>query len=239
MTKSSSSAAPKKISEKWVSYWPSSEQPRERLMSEGAGNLSDAELLAIFLRVGVQGMSVVDLSRKLLKDFGGLRGLFKASDEQLRQIKGLGTAKIATLRSIREISERWLKERAQQGKFVECSKDVLEMLAHRFRDLQQEIFSVIFLDTKHSVVAIEDLFRGTINTASVFPREVVKRALALGAAAIVAVHNHPSGNPEPSAEDRRVTEDLKKACQLMDITLLDHIVVGNNGHFSFADKGMI
>jgi len=234
-----SSTAPKKISEKWVSYWPSSEQPRERLMSEGAGKLSEAELLAIFLRVGVKGMSVVDLSRKLLKDFNGLRGLFKASDEQLRTVKGMGTAKIATLRAIREISERWLQEKAQQGNFVECSKDVLDLLAHKFRDLQQEIFSVIFLDTKHRVLAVEGMFRGTINTASVFPREVVKKALDLGAAAIVAVHNHPSGNPEPSAEDRRVTEDLKKACQLMEISLLDHIVVGSNGHFSFADKRMI
>jgi len=208
-------------------------------MSEGAAKLSEAELLAIFLRVGVQGMSVVDLSRKLLKDFNGLRGLFKASDEQLRTVKGMGTAKIATLRAIREISERWLQEKAQEGNFVECSKDVLELLAHKLRDLQQEIFSVVFLDTKHRVLAVEELFRGTINTASVFPREVVKRALALGAAAIIAVHNHPSGNPEPSAEDRRVTEDLKKACQLMEISLLDHIVVGGNGHFSFADKRML
>ena len=234
-----SSAAPKKISEKWVSYWPTSEQPRERLMSEGASKLSDAELLAIFLRVGVRGMSVVDLSRKLLKDFKGLRGVFKASDKELRQVKGMGTAKIATLRAIREISERWYREQAEQRSFVECSKDVLDLLAHRFRDLQQEIFSVVFLDTKHRVIAVEDLFQGTINTASVFPREVVRRAINLGAAAIVAAHNHPSGNPEPSAEDRRVTEDLKKACQLMEINLLDHIVVGSNGHFSFADKRMM
>jgi len=229
----------KKISERWVSYWPSSEQPRERLMSEGAAKLSDAELLAIFLRVGVRGMSVVDLSRKLLKDFNGLRGVFRASDEQLRRVKGLGTAKIATLRAIREIGERWLYEKSQQRGFVECSQDVLDLLAHKFRDLQQEIFGVVFLDTKHHVLAVEELFRGTINTASVFPREVVKRALDLGAAAIAAVHNHPSGNPEPSAEDRRVTEDLRKACQLMDITMLDHIVVGNNGYFSFADKRLM
>src|SRR5262245_90032 len=234
-----SSAAPKKISEKWVSYWPTSEQPRERLMSEGASKLSDAELLAIFLRVGVRGMSVVDLSRKLLKDFKGLRGVFKAGDKELRQVKGMGTAKIATLRAIREISERWYREQAEQRSFVECSKDVLDLLAHRFRDLQQEIFSVVFLDTKHRVIAVEDLFHGTINTASVFPREVVKRAINLGAAAIVAAHNHPSGNPEPSAEDRRVTEDLKKACQLMEINLLDHVVVGSNGHFSFADKRLM
>ena len=234
-----SSTAPKRVSERWVSYWPKSERPRERLMSEGPDRLTDAELLAIFLRVGVRGMSVVELARKLLADFKGLRGVFKASDQELRKVKGMGTAKIATLRAIREISERWLQEKAQQGNFIECSKDVLDLLAHKFRDLQQEVFSVIFLDTKHRVLAIEELFHGTINTASVFPREVVRRALDLGAAAVVAVHNHPSGNPEPSAEDRRVTEDLKKACALMEISLLDHIVVGNENHFSFADKRMM
>jgi DNA repair protein RadC len=232
-------AAEKKVSERWVSYWPKSEQPRERLMNEGPDKLTDAELLAIFLRVGVKGMSVVELSRKLLREFGNLRGLFNAKDEDLRKIKGMGTAKIATLRAIGALSKRWLKETVQDRHFIECSKDVLDFLAQSFRDLKQEVFSVVFLDTKHRVLKTEELFQGSINTASVFPREVVKRALELGAAAIVAVHNHPSGNPEPSQEDRRVTEDLKNACRLMDISLLDHIVVGSNGYFSFADKRML
>ena len=113
------------------------------------------------------------------------------------------------------------------------------ILAQRYRDLDQEIFSVVFLDTKHRVISIEELFRGTINTASVFPREIVKRALNLGAAAIIAVHNHPSGNPEPSNEDKRVTTDLKSACALMEIALLDHVVVGSNNYFSFADRGIL
>lgn len=208
-------------------------------MERGADALSDAELLAIFLRVGVKGMSVVDLSRKLLQDFGGLRGLFKASEPDLRKVKGLGTAKIATLRAISALSDRWLKEGIEQRSFIECSQDVHRLLSQKFRDLSQEVFSVVFLDTKHRVLCIEELFRGTINTASVFPREVVKRALDLGAAAIVAVHNHPSGNPDPSQEDRRVTEDLKNACQLMEISLLDHVIVGNNSYFSFADRRML
>jgi DNA repair protein RadC len=229
----------KKISERWVSYWPKSEQPRERLMSRGAEALSDAELLAIFLRVGVKGMSVLDLSRKLLQDFGSLRGLFRASEQDLRKVKGLGTAKIATLRAIAALNMRCLEESVQHEAFIECSGDVHRLLSQKFRDLNQEIFSVIFLDTKHRVLGIEELFHGTINTASVFPREVVKRALALGAAAIIAVHNHPSGNPEPSQEDRRVTEDLSNACRLMEISLLDHIVVGSNTYFSFADKRML
>ncbi len=239
MTAPKLKAAPKKVSDKWVSYWPKSEQPRERLMTRGPQALSEAELLAIFLRVGVRGMSVLDLARKLLKDFGGLRGLFRASDQELRKIKGLGTAKIATLRAIAELNQRWLQESVQRETFIECSGDVHKLLVQKFRDLDQEIFSVIFLDTKHRVMAIEDMFRGTINTASVFPREVVKRALDVGAAALIAVHNHPSGNPDPSSEDRRVTEDLKKACQLMELSLLDHIVVGGNAYFSFADRRLL
>jgi len=208
-------------------------------MTQGAEALSEAELLAIFLRVGVKGMSVLDLSRLLLQKFEGLRGLFKASDQDLRNIKGMGTAKIATLRAIAALNQRWLEETVKRESFVECSGDVHKLLANKFRDLDQEIFSVIFLDTKHRVIQIQEMFRGTINTASVFPREIVKRALDLAAAALIAVHNHPSGNPEPSSEDRRVTEDLKKACQLMELSLLDHIVIGSNGYFSFADKRLL
>ena len=208
-------------------------------MTQGAEALSEAELLAIFLRVGVKGMSVLDLSRLLLQKFDGLRGLFKASDQDLRNIKGMGTAKIATLRAIAALNQRWLEETVKRENFVECSGDVHRLLAHKFRDLDQEIFSVVFLDTKHRVIQIQEMFRGTINTASVFPREIVKRALDLAAAALIAVHNHPSGNPEPSSEDRRVTEDLKKACQLMELSLLDHIVIGSNGYFSFADNRLL
>ena len=208
-------------------------------MAQGADALSEAELLAIFLRVGVKGMSVLDLSRLLLQRFEGLRGLFKASEQDLRNIKGMGTAKIATLRAIAALNQRWLEETVKRESFVECSGDVHKLLANKFRDLDQEIFSVIFLDTKHRVIQIQEMFRGTINTASVFPREIVKRALDLAAAALIAVHNHPSGNPEPSSEDRRVTQDLKKACQLMELSLLDHIVIGSNGYFSFADKRLL
>jgi len=208
-------------------------------MARGEDALSDAELLAIFLRVGVKGMSVLDLSRQLLREFEGLRGLFKASEADLRKVKGMGTAKIATLRAIAALNKRWLEEIVRRETFIECSGDVHKLLACKFRDLDQEIFSVIFLDTKHRVISMEEMFQGTINSATVFPREIVKRALDLGAAALIAVHNHPSGNPDPSAEDRRVTEDLKKACQLMEISLLDHIVVGSNGYFSFADKRIL
>jgi DNA repair protein RadC len=208
-------------------------------MDRGPEALSDAELLAIFLRVGVKGMSVLDLSRSLLQEFHGLRGLFKTSPAELRRVKGLGTAKIATLQAVAALNQRLLEEKVQRETFIECSGDIHTLLIQKFRDLDQEVFSVVFLDTKHRVISVETLFHGTINTASVFPREVVKRALDLGAAALIAVHNHPSGNPEPSSEDRRVTEDLKSACQLMEISLLDHLVIGGNGYFSFADQRML
>jgi DNA repair protein RadC len=230
---------PKKISEKWVRYWPESEQPRERLLRHGTEVLSDAELLAIFLRVGVRGMSVVDLSRQLLLDFGGLRGLFKASDEALGKVKGLGPAKIATLRAIGELSQRQLHEKVAHESFIECSRDVVDLLAQKFRDLDQEVFSIVFLNTKHRVLKIEEMFRGTIDSASVYPREIVKRALAVSSSALVAVHNHPSGNPEPSREDQRLTHELRDACKLVDVVLLDHIVIGGNDYFSFAEKGMM
>lgn len=230
---------PKQISDKWVRYWPESEQPRERLLKHGPEVLSDAELLAIFLRVGVAGMNVVDLSRQLLVEFGGLRGLFRATDEALEKVKGLGPAKIATLRAISELSQRQLREKIELESFIECSRDVVELLAHKFRDLDQEVFSIVFLNTKHRVLRIEELFRGTIDSASVYPREIVKRALALSSSAIVAVHNHPSGNPEPSREDQRLTHELRDACKLVDVVLLDHIVLGGNDYFSFAEKGMM
>lgn len=229
----------KKVSEKWVRYWPESEQPRERLLHQGPEALSDAELVAIFLRVGVAGMNVVDLSRRLLAEFGGLRGMFRADDEALQRVKGLGPAKVATLRAIGELSQRLLREKVEHESFIECSHDVVDLLAHKFRDSDQEVFSIVFLNTKHRVLRIEELFRGTIDAASVYPREVVKRALALSASAIVAVHNHPSGNPEPSREDQRLTHELRDASKLVDVVLLDHIIIGGNDYFSFAEKGLM
>ncbi len=227
------------VHENWVSYWPEAERPRERLLRQGPEALSDAELLAIFLRVGVRGKNVVELARELLRQFGGLRGLFKASSSELKLVKGLGDAKIATLRAVAELNRRWLEEKIKRTEFVECAHDVYQLLAQRLRDRDQEIFAVVFLDTKHRVLAIEELFHGTIDTASVFPREIVKRALALGAAALIAAHNHPSGVPEPSQEDHRITSDLKAACQLMELRLLDHLIIGANTYYSFTEKNQL
>jgi DNA repair protein RadC len=229
----------REIHENWVSYWPVGERPRERLLQQGASALSDAELLAIFLRVGVRGKNVVDLARQLLHRFGGLRGLFKASASELQMIKGMGAAKVATLQAIAEVNQRWMGEQISRKDFLECAQDVYRLLEHRLRDRDHEVFAIVFLDTKHRVLAIEELFHGTIDAASVFPREIIKKALTLGAGALIAVHNHPSGIPEPSAEDRAITQELKAACQVMDLRLLDHLVIGANSYFSFAENGKL
>lgn len=231
--------ASSKLNERHILYWPESERPRERLLKYGPESLSEAALIAIFLRVGVRGMSAVDLARHLLAKFGGIRGLFRAGETELRKVKGLGTAKISTILAISELNRRYLEAKIEKGNFIECARDIYDLLAHKFRDLDQEVFSVVFLDTKHRVIKIEELFRGTIDSSAVYPREIVKRSLELGSSSIIAAHNHPSGNPEPSAEDRRLTRDLKEACRLMDITLLDHIVIGHERHFSFAEAKLI
>lgn len=232
-------ASKRRVSEKWVSGWPKSEQPRQRLLTRGADALSDAELLAIFLRVGIKGTSVLDLSRQLLQGFGGFRGLLKASQQELGGIKGLGEAKVATLKALADVTVRYMAEEMQRGPFIGHSRDVQQLLCGRFRDRDRETFAVVFLDTRHHVLAVEEMFQGTLNSATVFPREIVRRALQLNAAAMVAVHNHPSGNPSPSPDDRQVTRELQRACGLMDISLLDHIVIGGNDCFSFAEHRLL
>ena len=208
-------------------------------MNRGPDSLSDAELLAIFLRVGVKGMTVMDLSRTLLKRFEGFRGLFKASYQELQAVSGLGPAKVAILKALAAVTVRYLAEEMQRGPFIGHSQDVQRLLCGRFRDRDRETFAVVFLDTRHHVLAVEEMFQGTLNSATVFPREIVRRALQLNAAAMVAVHNHPSGNPSPSPDDRQVTRELQRACGLMDISLLDHIVIGGNDCYSFAEHRLL
>jgi DNA repair protein RadC len=225
------------LREEAIKYWPRHERPRERLLKHGPQSLSDAELLAIFLRTGVSGRSAVDLARALLQRFQGLRGLFAADYRELRAIKGLGDAKIATLLATIELSKRYLREQLEQRRAIRNPEDVYQLLAHSMRDLDHEVFTVFFLTSKNEILAIEELFRGTINTSAVHPREVVKRALQHGAAALICAHNHPSGNPEPSSQDRMLTRELKEACRLMEIALLDHLVIGHNRYWSFAEHG--
>ena len=222
-----------------ITDWPAAERPREKLLARGSEALSDAELLAIFLRTGVTGLTAVDLARDLLSHFGSLRALLKADIEQFCEAKGLGTAKFAQLQAVLEMSRRHLRESLQRDSALESPRQTRDYLTSRLRDFHNERFCCLFLDNQHRPLAFETLFTGTINAAAVYPREVVKRALALNSAALILAHNHPSGIAEPSRADIDITERLQRALALVDIRLLDHFVVGDGEPVSFAERGLI
>lgn len=222
-----------------IAQWPEAERPREKLLKQGPQSLSDAELLAIFLRVGCVGKSAVDLARELLQEYGGLRPLLEASQASFCQGLGLGTAKYAQLQAVLEMARRHLSSQLQQGDLLGSPALVRNYLSAQLRHRHQEVFAVLFLDTQNQLLAYDELFFGTIDGASVYPREVVKQALARNAAAVILAHNHPSGIAEPSQADRRITERLKAALELVDIRVLDHMVVGNKEVVSFAERGLI
>lgn len=222
-----------------IKDWPEGERPREKLLSLGPQALSDAELLAIFLRTGISGRSAVDLARDLLNDFGSLRALLNADQQHFCQGNGLGNAKFAQLQAVLEMGRRHQREQLQRGSAIESPQQTVNYLQARLRDYPFEVFAALFLDNRHRVIAYEELFRGTVDGASVYPREVVRRALAHNAAAIIFSHNHPSGVAEPSQADRRITERLRDALGLVDIRVLDHIVIGDGEHCSLAQRGML
>ncbi|GAB2780892.1 DNA repair protein RadC [Halomonas shantousis] len=219
--------------------WPEGERPREKLLSLGAGALSDAELLAIFLRVGVKGRSAVDLARDLLSAFGGLRQLLEADKVRFCAEHGLGEAKFVQLQASLELSRRHLGSLLERGGALTSPALVNAFLSSHMRHLGHEEFAVLFLDTQHRVIRFEVLFRGTLDSASVYPREVARRALELGAGAVIFAHNHPSGVAEPSDADRRITARLKEALALFEIRVLDHFVVGDAEVVSFAERGWL
>ncbi|ENM5914227.1 DNA repair protein RadC [Vibrio mimicus] len=218
---------------------PTESMPREKLLQRGPQSLSDAELLAIFLRTGTQGMNVLALADLLLRDFGSLRALFCASKEQFCRHKGLGEAKFVQLQAVLEMTQRYLGETLKRGDALTSPQQTKLYLSSILRDRQREAFYILFLDNQHRVIRDEILFEGTIDAASVYPREVVKRALHHNAAAVILAHNHPSGVAEPSQADRRITDRLRDALSLVEIRVLDHFVVGDGEVVSFAERGWI
>ncbi|MGB0466802.1 MAG: RadC family protein [Pontibacterium sp.] len=219
--------------------WPEGERPREKLLNKGSAALSDAELLAIFLRTGVTGKSAVDLARDLLTTFGGLRPLLESSSEQFCAAHGLGPAKYVQLQAVLEMGRRHLEATLDKDSALESPAAVRAYLSARLRHQSREIFACLFLDNRHRVIKYEELFFGTIDAASVYPREVVRKALTYNAAALILSHNHPSGVAEPSRADRQITDRLIQALGTVDIRVLDHMVVGDGELVSFAERGWI
>ncbi len=222
-----------------ITDWPEGERPREKLLQRGASSLSDAELLAIFLRTGVTGKSAVDMARELLVRFGNLTQLFSAGEKEFCDIHGMGQAKFVQLQAVVEMARRALHEEMKSGDALNSPRAVREYLQLLLRARQQEVFVAIFLDAQHRVIASEELFQGTLTQTSVYPREVVKRALHHNAAALIFAHNHPSGVAEPSQSDQLLTDALKQALQLVDVRVLDHFIVAGARCLSFAERGML
>jgi len=222
-----------------ITDWPEQERPREKLLQRGSAALSDAELLAIFLRTGTRGKTAVDLARELLADFGSLKALLAADCQRFCQSLGLGTAKYAQLQAVLEMARRHFVETLQQDDVLTSPEATRAYLSAQLRGYSYEVFACLFLDNKHRIIKLEELFRGTIDGASVYPREVAKRALHHNASAVIFAHNHPSGIAEPSQADRLITDKLKQALNLFDIRVLDHFIIGDGVPFSFAEHGFI
>jgi DNA repair protein RadC len=222
-----------------ITDWPADERPREKLLARGAQALTDAELLAIFLRTGIPGKSAVDLARDLLTKLDGLHGLFSASQEQFCSAKGLGVAKFTQLQAVHEMSRRYLEHAMQRSDILTSPETTRRYLKARLYGYPHEVFACLFLDNRHRVIRYEELFHGTIDGASVHPRVVVRQALQINAAAVIFAHNHPSGVAEPSQADVRITARLKEALALVDIRVLDHFIIGEGRGTSLAERGLL
>lgn len=222
-----------------ITDWPADQRPRERLIRNGAHQLSDAELLAVFLRVGVTGKSAVDLGRDMIGHFGSLSRLFGATLSDFSQLNGLGPAKYAQLQAVMELARRSIAEDIRAGEILSSPQAVKHYLQLLLGARSHESFAVLFVDVKNRLIASEELFRGSLTHTSVYPREVVKAALGHNAASVIFAHNHPSGTPEPSAADRSLTQALKQALSLVDVRVLDHFIVAGRQVYSFAEHGEI
>jgi DNA repair protein RadC len=222
-----------------IKDWPVNERPREKLLNQGASSLSDAELLAIFLRTGVTGCHVVDMARRLLSSFGSISGIYQANRQDFCAQHGLGTAKFVQLQACLEMSKRYLSEELQQGKVLTSSQATRDYLISALRHQTREVFAVMFLDNQHRILKFETLFYGTIDAAAIYPRIVVEKALKHQAAAVIFSHNHPSGFAEASLADKQITTRLERALALIDVRVLDHIIVAGHRCYSFAENGAI
>lgn len=222
-----------------IKNWPPGDRPRERLVQSGAEQLSDTELLAILLGRGAPGLSAVDLARSLLIRFGGIRGVMTAQYGTLQALYGMGPVKSAVLIAARECCCRYFGEKLLPGKRIASPSDSTNFLLARLRDRPHEVFCCIFLDNRHRILAFDELFRGTIDNTTVYPREVVKQALQRNAAAVILAHNHPSGVAEPSDADQLITRRIRDALDLVDVRLLDHFIVGDGTCVSLAQRGLI
>lgn len=219
--------------------WPETERPREKLLARGCGNLSDAELLALFLGSGTAGKDAVATARELLAQHGGLRTMLDRDAKALTRLRGIGPARACLLAAALELGHRHLAAQLERGEALGDPSAAGRYFAQRLRGLGHEVFAALYLDTRHRALGFEELFRGGIDGAEVHPRILVQRALAHGAAAVIIGHNHPSGNPEPSAADRAVTARIKQALALVDVRLLDHFVIGDGPPTSMAERGMV
>ena len=222
-----------------ITDWPTEQRPRERLIRLGPAALSDAELLAVFLRVGVAGKSAVDLGRDMVGHFGSLNGLFAASLDDFSALNGLGPAKFAQLQAVLELARRALREDLSNGIVLSAPQAVRHYLQLHFANQAHESFVVLFLDVRNRLITAEEMFRGTLTHTSVYPREVVKRALRHNAASLILAHNHPSGNSEPSAADITLTDALQRAAALVDVRILDHFIIAGCRVHSFAEAGRL
>lgn len=222
-----------------IKDWPITEQPREKLLHQGPHSLSDAELLSIFIRTGIRGKSAVDLARDLIKHFGNLRALFNASPQELTQMMGMGPAKYSQIQASIELARRYLKEMMVRDEIFKNPQDTRNYLIARLRDHTQEVFACIFLDNRNRLIAYEEPFYGTIHSAAIYPREIVKRALYHNAAGLIVAHNHPSGIAEPSKADESITQELTKALKLIEVRLLDHFIIGDGAVTSLAERGVL
>ncbi len=222
-----------------ITDWPLKERPRERLLKFGAQALSNAELLAIFLRTGIKGKTALDLSYQLLNVFGGFRDLLKASAQDFCKHPGLGQAKYAQLQAAVELTRRYIQEEEKNKQTFENSKQIKDFLFLQMKNYQREVFACLFLNAQHQLICFEELFYGTLDSANIYPREIVKRALHLNSGAVIFAHNHPSGISKPSSADKEMTRELTSALTFVGVRVLDHMIIGKNEVFSFAESGLI